>query len=95
MATPQIGRMAATVTQPQKDQIKHLLELGRWNNESEIVRYGIELVRREVEQESRESMSPLADDDLAAAYAAMSAEEIAEDQAMAAASMDAQKGERA
>ncbi len=48
--------MAATVAQPQKELLRELLKAGRWTNESEIVRYGIELVRREVERERLASL---------------------------------------
>ena len=75
--------MAATVAQPQKELLRELLKEGRWTNESEIVRYGIELVRREVE---RERLSPLPDKVLARCYRQMSAEELAEDRRMGAAS---------
>jgi Arc/MetJ-type ribon-helix-helix transcriptional regulator len=75
--------MAATVAQPQKELLRQLLKAGRWTNESEIVRYGIELVRREVE---REQLSPLANKILAKCYKQMSAEELAEDRKLGAAS---------
>lgn len=75
--------MSATVAQPQKDLLRELLKAGRWTNESEIVRYGIELVKREVE---RESLAPVPDAVLAKCYAEMSAEEQQEDKNMARAS---------
>jgi Arc/MetJ-type ribon-helix-helix transcriptional regulator len=75
--------MAATVAQPQKELLRELLKAGRWTNESEIVRYGIELVRREVE---REQLAPLPDKVLAKCYREMSAEELAEDRKLGAAS---------
>ena len=75
--------MAATVAQPQKELLRRLLKAGRWTNESEIVRYGIELVRREVE---REQLSPLPGKVLARCYKQMSADEIAEDRRMGSAS---------
>jgi Arc/MetJ-type ribon-helix-helix transcriptional regulator len=43
--------MAATVAMPQKKLLRKLLKSGRWNSASEIVRYGIELVGREVQRE--------------------------------------------
>jgi Arc/MetJ-type ribon-helix-helix transcriptional regulator len=75
--------MAATVAQPQKELLRELLKAGRWTNESEIVRYGIELVRREVE---RERLAPVPDKVLARCYKQMSAEELAEDRKLGAAS---------
>ena len=61
--------MAATIAMPQKKLLQKLLKSGRWNSESEIVRYGIELVRREVEQER---LSPYPDHVLAKAYRKLS-----------------------
>ena len=61
--------MAATVAMPQKKLLQKLLKSGRWNSESEIVRYGIELVRREV---ARERLSPYPDHVLAKAYRKLS-----------------------
>ncbi len=75
--------MAATVAQPQKELLRELLKAGRWTNESEIVRYGIELVRREVE---REQLAPLPDKVLARCYRQMSVDEISEDHQLGAAS---------
>jgi len=75
--------MAATVAQPQKELIRELLKEGRWTNESEIVRYGIELVRREVQ---RERLSPLPDKVLARCYKQMTADEIAADRSLGSAS---------
>ena len=83
--------MAATVAQPQKDLLRELLKAGRWTNESEIVRYGIELVRREVE---RERLSKYADGTLAKCYRQMKREERAEDAAWSEASLNAQEAER-
>ena len=81
--------MSATVTQPQKAMIRELLQAGRWRNESEVVRYGLELVRREVE---REQMIPLTDAATRESYLAMTADEITADHAQGAASLAAQKG---
>ena len=68
--------MAATVAMPQKKLLRKLLKSGRWNSESEIVRYGIELVRREIE---REQLSPLPAALLAEAYRRISSLEREED----------------
>ena len=73
-------RMSATVAQPQKDLLRELLKAGRWTNESEIVRYGIELVKREVE---REALSPVPNSELAACYASMSQDDKASESQMA------------
>jgi Arc/MetJ-type ribon-helix-helix transcriptional regulator len=69
--------MAATVAMPQKKLLRRLMKSGRWNSESEIVRYGIELVRREIE---KEQYSPLPEGVLAEAYRKMSAEDHKLDQ---------------
>ena len=41
--------MATTLTTQNKETLKRLLKTGRWNNESEIMRYGLHLVAKEVE----------------------------------------------
>ena len=48
--------MAHTLTEPQRRLIQELLKVGRWNNESEIVRYGLHLVAKEVETEKANSI---------------------------------------
>ena len=69
-----------------------MLKAGRWNNESEIVRYGLELVRREVE---REDLSPLPEAVVAEYYAQMTPEEIEVDRRMGQASLKAQPKSKA
>jgi Arc/MetJ-type ribon-helix-helix transcriptional regulator len=83
--------MAATVAQPRKELLRKLLKAGRWTNESEIVRYGIELVRREVE---REQLSKYPDGALAKCYKQMKREELAEDTAWGEGSLKAQEVEQ-
>jgi Arc/MetJ-type ribon-helix-helix transcriptional regulator len=83
MATGQITPMAATVAMPQKKLLQRLMKSGRWNSESEIVRYGIELVRREIEAES---YAPYPQSLLAEAYSKSSDRDRKEDEAMSAAS---------
>ena len=80
--------MSATIAAPQKQLLRRLLQSGRYNNASEIIRHVLELVRLEIE---RENLSPLPDDQLAAAYAQMSPDEIAEDRAFGKASLAAQR----
>lgn len=84
--------MAATVAMPQKKLLRRLLKCGRWNSESEIVRYGIELVRREVE---RKELSPYPDSVLADAYRRVSDAERAEDERLGRASALPYPGELA
>ena len=43
--------MATTLTTQNKQTLKKLLKTGRWNNESEIMRYGLHLVAMEVERQ--------------------------------------------
>ncbi len=43
--------MATTLTEQNKKTLKRLLKTGRWNNESEIMRYGLHLVATEVERQ--------------------------------------------
>jgi Arc/MetJ-type ribon-helix-helix transcriptional regulator len=83
MATRQIIRMAATVAMPQKKLLQRLMKSGRWNSESEIVRYGIELVRREIEAET---YAPIPESALTEAYSKLSNNDRKEEEAMARAS---------
>ncbi len=82
--------MAATVAMPQKKLLRKLLESGRWNSESEIVRYGIELVRREVQ---REELSQYPEAALAAAYRSLSKAERQQDARLGRASARPTPGE--
>ena len=80
--------MSSAVSTPQSKLLQRLLKTGRWNNKSEVVRYGIELVAREIE---RESLSPISDAAVADAYEKMSPEEIEADARLGRASLKAQK----
>ena len=80
----EIVDMNASLTQQNKRLVKDLLRIGRWANESEIVRYGLHLVAREVEREQKESLAPYSPGLLARAYRRMSAAERKEDRALAA-----------
>jgi len=71
--------MAATVAMPQKKLLRKLMKSGRWNSESEIVRYGIDLVRQEVE---REQLSPYPEHVLTEAYDKLTREEYRQDERM-------------
>ena len=82
--------MAATVAMPQKKLLRRLMKSGRWNSESEIVRYGIELVRREIEHEN---YAPYPPGVLAKAYAQMSEGDWKEEEAMARALARPEPGE--
>jgi len=75
--------MNASLTQQNKKLLRELLNLGRWANESEIVRYGLHLVAKEVEAEQKDSLTPYPPGVLARAYGGMSAAEIKEDEALA------------
>src|SRR5439155_10222330 len=41
--------MAVSLTPQNKRTLKRLLKTGRWNNESEVIRYGLHLVNKEVD----------------------------------------------
>jgi Arc/MetJ-type ribon-helix-helix transcriptional regulator len=84
--------MAATVAMPQKKLLRQLMKSGRWNSESEIVRYGIELVRRELE---RERLSAYPEAVLTSAYSRLSKEEHNLDEKLGRASARPQPGELA
>ena len=70
--------MSLALTIQNKRLLKRLLKTGRWGNESEIVRYGIHLVEREVISQARERWpQPLSDKTLDQIYRHESAEERA------------------
>lgn len=71
-----------------KELLRAWLKVGRWTNESEIGRHGIERVRREVE---RDRLSKYPDGVLARCYKQMQRDELAEDAAWGEASLKAQK----
>ena len=85
--------MAHTLTEPQKRLIQELLQVGRWNNESEIIRYGLHLVAKEVEDEQARSLEPYAAGVLARAYRRLTPRDLREEKAMERASARPQKGE--
>jgi Arc/MetJ-type ribon-helix-helix transcriptional regulator len=74
--------MSHALTATQKRLIRELLKVGRWNNESEIVRYGLHLVAREIETERANSLEPYGAGVLAKAYKKLSAEDRKEERAM-------------
>ena len=78
--------MAIAFTAENKRTIKRLLQLGRWGNQSEILRYGLHLVQREVTAESREEISPYPADELRAAARRQTPAERAEERKLARAS---------
>jgi Arc/MetJ-type ribon-helix-helix transcriptional regulator len=82
--------MAATVAMPQKELLRKLMKSGRWNSESEIVRYGIDLVRQEVE---RAQYSPYPESVLAEAYSQLTSEERQQDASMGGGSARPSPGE--
>ena len=85
--------MAHTLTEPQRKLIQELLRVGRWNNESEILRYGLHLVAREVETEQERSFDRYPAGVLARAYRRLTPREKKEERAMERASARPQKGE--
>jgi len=82
--------MATTITPPNRKLIERLVKSGRFNNYSEVVRYGLELVRREIE---REELSPYPESVLAKIYRDMTAEEKDSESRMAKASSRPSAGE--
>ncbi len=85
--------MSIALTSANKRLLKALLRVGRWGNESEIVRYGLHLVAREVENEQRRSLAPVPRGVLAQAYRKLSADELEQDRVLARASAYPAKGE--
>lgn len=85
--------MSYALTGSQKRLVQDLLTVGRWNNESEIIRYGLHLVAKEVELEQARSLEPYGAGVLARAYKKLSAQERAEENRMEAASAKPDVGE--
>jgi Arc/MetJ-type ribon-helix-helix transcriptional regulator len=79
--------MATTLTAQNKKSLKELLKTGRWNNESEIMRYGLHLVIEEVRGKQAMDLRPIPDEVLAKALRKKTRKELAEEKRMAKASM--------
>jgi len=79
--------MAAALTSHNKRTLKRLLKTGRWNNESEILRYGLRLVERELAEEQRTDLSPLPQEQLTKALRRLTTRERLEESRMARASL--------
>src|SRR5438876_9297633 len=60
--------MAVSLTRQNKQTLKQLLKTGRWNNESEVLRYGLYLVTEEVRAKQREQLRPIPEGELARMY---------------------------
>lgn len=75
--------------------MQELLKVGRWNNESEILRYGLHLVAKEVEHEQERSLEPYPSSVLARAYRRITPRERKEHATLERASASPQKGELA
>jgi len=86
--------MATTLTPQNKQTLKRLLKTGRWNNESEIMRYGLHLVDEEVQSKQRSDLSPMPDEQLAKALSQKTRQERAEEKRMAKASMRLKPSEK-
>jgi Arc/MetJ-type ribon-helix-helix transcriptional regulator len=89
----QVQAMAHTLTGPQQRLIKELLTLGRWNNESEVLRYGLHLVAKEVEADQARNLQPYPAGILARAYRRLRRSEKQEWAGMERASAGPQPGE--
>jgi Arc/MetJ-type ribon-helix-helix transcriptional regulator len=93
MGIDEIGPVSASITLKHKRLVKQLLKIGRWNNESEIIRYGLHLVAKEVEHDQQRSLAPYPSGVLANAYRKLGSEALEEDRKMAAASAYPRPGE--
>jgi Arc/MetJ-type ribon-helix-helix transcriptional regulator len=85
--------MGYTLTTPQKKLMSQLLQVGRWNNESEIIRYGLHLVAKEVQADETRSLDPISKDVLMRSYRKLSKADRAEEKAMEKASAYPSPGE--
>jgi Arc/MetJ-type ribon-helix-helix transcriptional regulator len=88
-----IPAVAHSLTAPQKRLIQELLKVGRWNNESEILRYGLHLVAKEVQEDQIHTLEPYPAGSLARAYRRFTPREREEEQVLEQASAGPQKGE--
>ena len=70
--------MAVSLTPQNKQTLKRLLKTGRWNNESEVIRYGLHLVNKEVD--GGQNLSPYTAAELRRALGAESRVERREQQ---------------
>jgi Arc/MetJ-type ribon-helix-helix transcriptional regulator len=59
--------MAVSLRPDNKRILKRFLKTGRWNNESEILRYGLRWVERELTAEQFAELSPVSAEQLAKA----------------------------
>ena len=82
-----------SLTKPQKTLVRELLKIGRWNNESEIIRYGLHLVVQEVRAEQVLSLEPYRPGALARAYNKLTPADRREEQLMERASALPQTGD--
>ena len=85
--------VSASVTSSQKRLVRELLKIGRWNNESEIIRYGLHLVAKEVERDQKRNLDPYPPGLLAKAYRRLGKAALEEDRAMANGSAYPSEGE--
>ena len=85
--------MATTLAAPQKKLIEQLLKAGRWSNEGEIIRYGLQLVSQEIKLTQPRSLKPYPTTLLTRAYRRRTPRERKEDQALEQASALPQAGE--
>lgn len=85
--------MAHTLAEPQRKLIQELLKAGRWNNESEIIRYGLHLMAKEVQSEQTRRLDPYPSQVLARAYRRLTRRGRKEERAMERASAGPHKGE--
>ena len=82
--------MAVSLTSQNKQTLKRLLKTGRWNNASEVLRYGLHLAAEEVESKEKRSWpEPISEEEMTRIYKEESAEERRSARAAAKASVKA------
>ena len=81
--------MAVSFTRQNKQALKELIKTGRWNSESEVLRYGLYLVTQEVKASRREEIRPIPEGALAEIYKRESKHERATERKLAKASVKA------
>ena len=81
--------MPLTLTRENKQTLKELLETGRWQSESEVICYGLHLVKEQVKSIQRDELKPIPEGVLAEIYKRETKEERAVERKLAKASMKA------
>jgi putative addiction module CopG family antidote len=78
--------MSAVLTSENKRLIRRAIQSGRWNNESEVIRYAIHLVEREMQDCELRKLTPFGASELRQAAKRATADDVALDKRLGKAS---------